>query len=68
VFKLRGPVYLKTLVEMGAAPATGAEAEIAAFEVRCAARAEATAGSSAGTLAPLGKSTSLVSKLKAPDL
>merc|ERR1712013_545430 len=68
VFKLSGPVYLKPLVEIGAATATGAEAAIAAFELRCAARAEATAGSSAGTLAPLGKSTSLVSKLKAPAL
>ena len=50
VFKLSGPVYLRSLVEIG----TSAAAEAgAAFELRCAARAEATAGSSAGTLAPL---------------
>merc|ERR1712002_216253 len=39
---------------------------MAAFELRCAARAATTADSSAGTLAPLGCSISLVFKLSGP--
>merc|ERR1719153_920328 len=66
VSMLRGPLYLNGAAAKGAEASTGAEAAIAAFELRCAARALATAGSSMGTLAPLGWSTSLVSMLRGP--
>merc|ERR1712013_648777 len=67
VSKLKAPDLKPPAAKVAAAP-TGAELAIAAFELRCTARAETTAGSSTGTLAPLGKSTSIVFKLKAPDL
>merc|ERR1719430_2759795 len=66
VSMLRGPVYLNGAAEKGAEASMRAEAAVATFELRCAARAEATAGSSMGTLAPLGWSTSLVSMLRGP--